>query len=193
MLPWLYATVAVITVAFSFPYATLHKKLGERKADTVAMLFFGLGLIPPLFYPSLLIYKPTLFAFSIWVKLVGVFSAISFWHHATRAFPSRRAKTILPIVAAGFSLGSALAGKVIAMVAIHMGSAAILPIIVGSIVLNMAIPMRGVTIEKVVRPRAKRGNIVKRGSTSSPPTSWPSTSPSSSSSPSRLLSALTSS
>ncbi|MBU1241327.1 hypothetical protein KKF84_06420, partial [Myxococcota bacterium] len=164
-LPWLYASVAIITVVFSFPYSYLHRKLGDKRDDTVTMLFFGVGLVIPLFRPDLLMAKPTLFVISIWVKLLGVFAAISFWHHATRAFPSRRAKAILPIVAAGFSLGSALAGKVIQLVVVYHGSSFILPIILGTIAINIAIPSKGAQPEKVLRARKKRGHLLKQSMT----------------------------
>ncbi|MBN2722527.1 MAG: cyclic nucleotide-binding domain-containing protein [Deltaproteobacteria bacterium] len=140
-LVWLYMAVAFATVIFSFPYSWLHNRVGEKNTDILSMLFFGSsGLIVWLF-SELLLYPLTLFIFTIWIKLTGIFATINFWHSTVRAFPSRRAKVLFPVIAASFSLGSALAGKIVYFIATSYGVSTILPLLIVTIFLSIMFPV----------------------------------------------------
>ncbi|MBU1218166.1 cyclic nucleotide-binding domain-containing protein [Myxococcota bacterium] len=127
---WLYLAVALITAGFSFPYSYMQKNLGETKTDVITMLFFGSSALAGMLFPSILTGKTSLFIFTIWIKLLGVFATINFWHSTVRAFSSRRAKVIFPVIAACYSLGSALAGKIVQLIATNFSADAILPLMV---------------------------------------------------------------
>ena len=123
-LPWFYAVAAAVTVVFSIPYTRIIARFGEGRGDRLVCLLFLTGLVPGWFLDRLGNPPVAVFLFSTWVKMVGLFINIFLWHHATQTFISRRAKVILPFIAAGFSLGSALGGKIVQGLATGCGSAA---------------------------------------------------------------------
>ncbi|MDA3863143.1 MAG: MFS transporter, partial [Deltaproteobacteria bacterium] len=137
-LPWLYSSVSVALVAFSLPFSFFQNKYGSKKTDIAILSVLTTGLLAVIAFPQLLLRSSPLFMISIWIKLLAVFSTISFWHYTTRVFYSRRAKVLLPIIAAGFSLGSAFAGKFINVFSTIWGTQIILYILVAFSFLNIS-------------------------------------------------------
>ncbi len=137
-LPWLYSSVSIALVAFSLPFSFFQHKYGSKKTDIILLGVLTAGLLTVIAFPQLLLRSSPLFVISIWIKLLAVFSTISFWHYTTRVFYSRKAKVLLPVIAAGFSLGSAFAGKFINIFSTIWGTQIILYILVAFSFLNIS-------------------------------------------------------
>jgi len=163
-LPWFYAFAAAVTVGFSIPYTRIIARFGEGRGDRLVCLLFIAGLVPGWFLDLAGNPPAAVFIYSTWVKMVGLFINIFLWHHATQTFISRRAKVILPFIAAGFSLGSAIGGIIVQGLAATWGNQALLAllmVLVGALLLVPIPPMQEV-------PKGRKGgggSIWKRGFT----------------------------
>ena len=163
-LPWFYAVAAAVTVFFSIPYTRVIARFGEQQGDRLVCLVFLVGLVPGLFLDRLGNPPVVVFLYSTWVKMVGLFINIFLWHHATQTFISRRAKVILPVIAAGFSLGSALGGQIVRVLAITLGSQALLVLLMVLVVALLFVPIP--PLQEVPRSRkGGGGSIWRRGFT----------------------------
>jgi len=162
-LPWFYAVAAAVTVLISIPYTRIISRFGEQNGDRIVCLLFIAGLVPGWFLDRAGNPPAAVFVYATWVKMVGLFINIFLWHHATQTFISRRAKLILPVVAAGFSLGSALGGQVVSVIASTWGNQtllALLVLLVGALLLVPVPPLQ----ETPRGPRkAGQGSVWKRG------------------------------
>lgn len=129
LLPWQYAAMAAVSIAVTAPYGRLQRRFGELNADRILFGILGAGMLVGFVSPDLLTVGPVLFVFTLWVQLVGFFGNVGLWDAAVRAFPSRVSRTLLPMVAAGATLGCVLGGQLTRWVASLSGNNAILPVL----------------------------------------------------------------
>lgn len=162
-LPWFYAVAAAVTVVFSIPYTRLIARFGEHLGDRLVSLLFIAGLAPGWFLEGLGNPPVAVFVFATWVKMVGLFINIFLWHHATQTFISRRAKVILPVIAAGFSLGSALGGQIVTTLATTWGNQSLLGLLTVLVIALLFIPVP--PLQEAPRGRKGQGSVWRRGLT----------------------------
>jgi len=130
MLPWQYAAMAVISIAIASPYARVQRRFGEATADRVLYGLLAAGMLPALLSADLVHARAFLFVYTLWVQLIGFFGNVGLWDAAVRAFPSRKARTYLPIVAASATAGCILGGQITRQIATAAGNDAVAPALI---------------------------------------------------------------
>ncbi len=141
MIPWFYMAVAISTVILSLPYTHLLSRSNARRQENRMLAIFLIGLFPGILLNPSGWSSWWIFLLAVWIKILAVFVYIGLWHQATRLFISRRAKVILPLAAAGFSLGSAVGGWGVRLVSMQFGHKSLLILLACLILLFWLLPL----------------------------------------------------
>lgn len=132
LLPWQYAAMALLTVAISVPFGSYQRKAGPVSAErllTIALVAgMALGPLLQMMNAPSWVY----FVFTMWVQLPAIFGNLSLWDTAIAAFEGRRARVLLPIVAAGSNIGAMVGGQLSAGLAGGVGNEAVLPLLMAA-------------------------------------------------------------